>query len=218
MRRLALIPATLLIGLAALAAVLAIARGYASEGSNIITRWTTARELKVPPAWSWEEAHRYLWLAHRLDPLNPDTLNELGRLYELRVSEQTAASPQGIAALAQARDYYHHSLALRPAWPFAWVNLTQLKLKQQAPDREFAWAMTQAARLGPWEWAVQVGIATAGLHAWDELPEHLRRVVETTIAHGIERESHAVIMIARDRGLMRPPFDEPMRAETSVSP
>jgi tetratricopeptide (TPR) repeat protein len=211
MRTLARITAITLIALSIVALTQAISNTYYIEGTNILEGWAMAEKLKAPPDWSWEQAHRFLWLANRLNPLDPDVLNDLGRLHELKVTEEIAHEPDSVMHLNRAAEYYRRSLERRPAFPYIWINLALLKIKQEQLDQEFALALKRAEALGPWEWNVQVGIAGGGMAVFDQLPAELQSLVKTTIDRGLQSETRAIIAIAETYGLIAPspPDEEP---------
>jgi tetratricopeptide (TPR) repeat protein len=208
----AVVLSVLLIGLTALAAALALADIYRVEGARLVDEWSMTEERQVPP-WVWEQAHRYLWLASRLAPLDPDIRNDLGRLFELRVTEQQADEPQAQADLEQALQYYRQSVALRPAWPYVWTNLAMLKVKQEQVDAEFALAMQRTATLGPWEMALQLAVAGGGLSLWARLPADLQALVEHAVAQGLWRGYRPMWSLAEQYALISPDV-----AGTAVAP
>ena len=237
-RRLALIPAVLLILLAGFAAALAFADVYYKHGASLLEAVihleeeallemleeepddAPDEEAEIPVEeaeiteeeeseadrianLALEEAPRFLWLAHRLDPWNPEILRNLGRMYELKVTEALAQEPSGVVNLNRALYYYRQSIAQRPAWPFGWKHIPMLKLKQDQLDKEFALAMERATTLGPWQWLVQVDIVDAGLAFWDDLPEEQQEIVRATIKRGLQIDSEIFAGIAEEMGLIK---------------
>ncbi len=153
-------------------------------------------------SWILEQASRALWVAHRLDPWNPEIFRNLGLLYELKIFENTGYERLEAANLNRALNYYRQSIAQRPAWPFVWKHIATLKVKQDQLDKEFALALERATTLGPWEWLVQVEIVDAGLAFWDKLPEAQREIVTATIKRGLKTDFEIFAETAEDMGLI----------------
>ena len=74
----------LLLALSVAAAALGMADIYRREAAMLIGEWYTSQGEKEAQDWTWEQAQRYLWLANRLAPFDPQILSDLGQLYELR--------------------------------------------------------------------------------------------------------------------------------------
>ena len=113
-----------------------------------------------------------------------------------------ARGPDARADLERALGYYRQSLARRPAWPDAWVNVARLKLTQGHIDAEFALALQRALELGPWDSIVQASIASGGLAVWDKLPAQLQTDVEQAVARGLSNGSRFMPNVARQYGLI----------------
>lgn len=161
-------------------------------------------EEVMPPLWSWEQAHRYLRLAHQLAPFDPTVLEELGRIHQYRVVQEAEGVPPSEPELGKSLAYYRQSLALRPAWPYGWMGIMLLKITENQFDEDFAVAMKRAAALGPWEPGIQMGIAEDGLAVRDRLPEELRKLVMDTVEKGLQRESQYIMAVAEQYGLIEP--------------
>ena len=203
--------AALLLALSVAAAAFGLADIYRTEAAAQIEQWDwpedreDLEEPAGPPAWAWEQVHRYLWLANRLAPFDAQILTDLGELYELRVGE--APAPESSTDLDRALGYYRQALALRPAWPYAWADVALLKITQQRIDAEFAHALQRALTLGPWQTSVQASIAAGGLAVWDKLPAKLQTDVEHTVARGLSNGSRLMPVVAGQFGLLA--ADEP---------
>lgn len=212
-RRFALIPAAGLVVLAGFAFALAVADRDSEEGAAILDAWTEVgdeatddkeslnTDMALPEGLA-KEAQGLLWNARRLDPWDPDILNDLGRVHELRVNEATAHEPNSVADLNHALAYYHRCLVERPAWPYVWSNIVAIKLKLGQLDKEFALAMERVATLAPWDWEVQMTIVDGGLAYWDELPANLQAVVTATIKRGLLSQPWEFTELAEQMGLV----------------
>jgi tetratricopeptide (TPR) repeat protein len=187
--------ATLLVVLSTVAAAFGMADIYRREAATLMGEWYSFQGEAEIPAWAWEQAQRYLWLANRLAPFDPQILSDLGQLYELRHGE--APGPEASADLERALGYYRQALALRPAWPDAWTDVALLKVTQENIDAEFAFALQRAFALGPWETRVQASLAGGGLRVWGKLPMTLQTGVERSVARGLLSDSRLMRAVAR---------------------
>ena len=192
-----------LLALSVAAAALGMADIYRREAGMLIGEWYTSQGEKEAQDWTWEQTQRYLWLANRLAPFDPQILSDLGQLYELRAGE--APEPEASAYFEQALGYYRQSLALRPAWPDAWENIALIKVTLDNIDAEFAFALQRALTLGPWQTRVQASIAGGALAVWDKLPEKLQTDVEHSIARGLSSDSRLMLAVAKRFDLLRAP-------------
>jgi len=215
---LAILPALLLLALSVAAAAFGVASIYRGEALAVIEKWDWPEDEPVPPAWAWEQVHRYLWLANRLAPLDAQILAELGELYELRVSEAPLKVHDSGADRERALGYYRQALALRPAWPYAWADIARLKLSQQHLDAEFAFAMRRALELGPWQAVLQASIASAGLTVWDQLPAYLQTDIDHAVQRGLSNGSRLMPQVARRFDLIATSETKPAQATSSNPP
>ena len=208
--------AALLVALSVAAAAFGMADIYRSEAATLTGEGNWTEEGEGPPAWAWEQAQRYLWLASRLAPFDAQILSDLGQLYELRGGD--APTPEASAELERALGYYRQALALRPAWPDAWADVALLKVTQEDIDAEFALALERALALGPWQASVQASIAGGGLAVWDQLPATLQTDVEHTVARGLANGSRLMLAVARRYDLLVAPEAHPAHAPASRRP
>jgi tetratricopeptide (TPR) repeat protein len=187
--------ASLLLVLSVVAAAAGMADIYRGEAAVLIGEIDGSEDEAGTALWAWEQAQRYLWLASRLAPFDAQVLGDLGELYEYRMAEVPA--PGTGADLDRALDYYRQALTLRPAWPYAWVDIAALKITRQHIDAEYAHAMQRALTLGPWQANVQASIAGGGLTVWNKLPAMLQTELEDTIARGLSNDSRLMLAVAR---------------------
>ncbi len=86
--------AFLLLALSVVAAAFGMADIYRGEAATLIGEWDGFADEEGPPAWAWEQVHRYLWLASHLAPFDAQIQGDLGQLYERRVGEAAGARCQ----------------------------------------------------------------------------------------------------------------------------
>jgi hypothetical protein len=212
---LSLLLAVLLLALSLIATAFGVADIYRNEAASLVEQWSWPED-EGPPAWAWEQVERYLWLASRLAPFDAQIQGELGQLYERRVVD--ARDPESAPDLERALEYYRHSLALRPAWPDAWVDVALLKITQERLDAEFALALQRALTLGPWQTIAQASIAGGGLSVWDQLPATLQTQIEHSVARGLANRSRLMPLVARRFGLFESGETDPAHAPASRQP
>ena len=211
-KALAIMLALLLLALSIAAAAFGAASIYRREAVTVIEKWVWPEDEPGPPAWAWEQVHRYLWLANRLAPFDAQIKSDLGQLYESRVVDAQVKGDQGqldelhsgeasaseaSTDLDTALGFYRQSLALRPAWPQAWADVALLKITQEHIDAEFALALQRALTLGPRESSIQAGIAGGGLTVWDQLPAQLQTDIEHAVQRGLSNGSRLMPLVAR---------------------
>ncbi|WP_439862022.1 hypothetical protein [Pseudomonas sp. MBLB4136] len=176
----------LLLALALLAAgARMIPAGIASyQAEAFIGTWEQAAGEPSPRA--WVIAHDAAQRAIAWYPVaNGDYLDRLGRIYSWQQFRQPYGDPLAEASRRAALQAYRAATAARPAWPYSWERLAHTKLYLQQFDGEFAHALGEAQRLGPWRIGVNRELAAIGLGAWAQLDapqrqaslESARRVV-----------------------------------------
>jgi hypothetical protein len=202
-----------LLALSVVAVALGMADIYRREASMLVGEWFTSQDDKETQDWTWEQAHRYLWLANRLVPFDPQILSDMGQLYELRDGE--SPRPEASADLERALGYYRQALVLHPTWPDAWANVALLKVTQQDIDAEFAFVLQRALALGPWETRVQASIAGGGLLVWGKLPATLQTDVERSVARGLSNHSRLMLAVAKRFDLLQAGETVPAQAPTA---
>jgi tetratricopeptide (TPR) repeat protein len=155
----------------------------------------------------WNAIAGALRAARRLDPLNPAILADLGRALEASVAPPRPWDDHARQRVEQALKNYRRAAALRPSWPYTWVNIAQTKLSLAEIDQEFARALGRAAELGPWEPEVQLAVAELGLATWHLLPTETRRTVIVSAKKGLQLQPERLIRTAFDldrQELLRP--------------
>ncbi len=89
----------------------------------------------------------------------------------------------------QALDTYRQSTQARPHWPYSWANLALMKARLNEFDAEYHTALEQAIAFGPWENAVNISIAEAGMLGWFSLSKAQQQAIIANIQRGIPRNS-----------------------------
>lgn len=188
-----------LLALAALCA-LALPRGLADlrafEARMLFQSWESGR--RQPSSEEWNLARGRLQEARELDPRQPNFLEDIARLDELR-----ALSHKGGDAteyLRQALVLQRQAARLRPSSPYTWSNIALLKSRLAELDREFEGALRNAALLGPWEPDIQIKLADLGFRHWTALAPETRAALDANAARALHRQDAKLFELARRNG------------------
>lgn len=133
-----------------------------------------------PRQHDWEEARRYAEWSVRLSPFNADYLEGLARIHEARYITAGLGDPEARADREKAASLYRLAIELRPTWPYTHAALAYTLLRL-GKDQEMEQALSDAARLGPWEPAVMEAVVDVGLDAWYRISPSTRQVVSDTL-------------------------------------
>lgn len=152
---------------------LAVSHSIGGAATQILEhRFEGWRERAAPPSErQWQSAFGLLRLAESTNPSAPDTLGAAAKLWRWRAHMPDIEREP---ALTKALDYQRRDLAARPAWPYAWVDLAQLKSELRQFDHEFLYAFMTASRQGPWESEIQLALIEIGLKHWRHLDQEAR--------------------------------------------
>ena len=137
--------------------------------------------------------------AQRVDPLNPNTAEQLGSHYALSVRDTDIVGNVD-SHWATARHHYANAVVMRPTSPYSWANLAWAKFHLKQIDAEFYRALDSAIRLGPWEPEVQFVVVDLGFALWDQLPAEMRPKILTIARNGQRRYATQIAAIAEQRG------------------
>ncbi len=98
--------------------------------------------------------------------------------------------------MTQSRDLYRQATQLRPHWPYSWAGLALSKAKLSQMDDELNQAIDNSVLYGPWENAVNISIAEAGLLSWRFLPQAQQAAILANIDRGLKRNYKEIRNIA----------------------
>lgn len=190
--------------LAALAGlcVLALPRGLADlrgfEARVIFKSWEAKR--RQPSVEEWTYARGLLHEARELDPHQPNYLEDVARLYELRALPLKAGDALAQGYLRQALDYQREAARRRPGSPYTWTNIAVLKARLPELDAEFETALRNAALLGPWEPEVQLALVATGFRHWNSLAPETRAAMRGNAARALRWQDVKMFELARRTG------------------
>ena len=181
---------------------LALPRGLADlrafEARMLFRSWESAR--RQPSAGELALAHKLLQEARALDPGQPNFLEDIARLDELRALPLKAGDASAQASLRQALGLQRQAARLRPGSPYTWTNIAVLKSRLAEIDREFETALRHAALLGPWEPAIQVTLTDLGFRHWNALAPETRVALRANLARALRWQEAKIFDLARRTG------------------
>ena len=164
----------------------------------MVKAWTAGR--RQPAQEEWDVARSLLREARELDPGQPNYLEDIARLHELRAAPVKAGEAPMQDQLRQALALQRQAARLRPGSPYTWANIALLKARLPEPDREFESAVRNAALLGPWEPEVQIAIADAGFRHWGALTPETRTALSANALRALRRQDAKLFDLARRSG------------------
>ena len=168
-------------GAALLPAGQMVLAGLASYRAELaLQRWSSSGQ---PPAEAkWQSTLAAVKQANALYPVASGTyLEQLGQVYAWKAFDQPAGADSARESRLAATQAYRQASAARPTWPNTWAHLAHSKYALGEVDDEFAQALRQANRWGPYRPDVQLELASIGLRAWPLLT-HSQRVDAVTSA------------------------------------
>ena len=154
----------------------------------------------MPSVEEWTEARGLLREARELDPGQPNYLEDIARLYELRALPLKPDNALARGYLRQALEYQREALARRPGSPYTWASIALLKARLAETGGEFETALRNAALLGPWESEVQLELADAGFRQWDALEPETRAALRANLARTLRGQDEKLFEVARRTG------------------
>ena len=134
--------------------------------------------------------------ALRLEPENAMFVEKIARSRELSAVRLDRNDPAARAGLRAALGGYREAARMRPGSPYAWASIALLKLRLDEMDFEFYGALERAARLGPWEPAVQIALADIGFASWRLLAAPAQATVLAALERALRREESEVRRLA----------------------
>lgn len=158
-----------------------------------------------PSERAWQVAHAAAQRAISLYPTHAgDDHQRLGHIYQWQHFRQPFGAPQANASRHDALTAFREATALRPNWPFGWVDLAYAKLYLLEFDSEFHQALENARQLGPWRIGVNSRLAEIGFIAWPQLDAAQRNSIlesaRRTVSHS-RGDSQKVFAIAANTGM-----------------
>jgi len=114
-----------------------------------IDRWQ--HSTKPMTVDQWNELEQEAKSALLWSPNEADLHNALGRIYALRTGDTGASKLLRRAYANKAIAEYSRVVALRPAWPYGWMNRAAVLADVDLFNAQFKQNLFMSIRLGPWE-------------------------------------------------------------------
>lgn len=149
----------------------------------------------------WRAIENSVTHAAALMPGNPQYLEALGRLHQIRLS--VFSESMGIkdmdAHANAATAYFSMAIESRPTWPYYWGNLALEHYRRgNVASAVYGQAMANAARFGPWKNDTQRLIMDLGSETWPFLDADVQREFILNLERGLHRQPQNTVRIVRD--------------------
>lgn len=168
-----------------------------------LQRWS--KTAHVPSEQKWQAALIAAKQANALAPVASGTyLDQLGQVYAWKAFDQPAGADSARESRQAATQAYRQATAARPTWPNTWAHLAHSKYALGEVDDEFAKALKQANRRGPYRPDVQLELASIGLRAWPLLtqPQRVDAITSARIAMDSDNKTaNTLFTLAQANGL-----------------
>ena len=187
----------ILLGILAWAGIRAVAARHFLAARTITTSMVDSEQYTQAQI---NEATTRVMRALSYFPKHPDYLDLAGNLQELQADQPGVVGKAHREALEGAADYYRNALAVRPLWPYSWVNLLSVKDKLGQVDMEFNSAMHRAVETGPWEPGVLSQVMSSGLHRWEYLGRTEKELIQKVIKTALKVQPREVFSLVRSYG------------------
>lgn len=141
----------------------------------------------------WQAVHTNLRRALSLEPNNPETLTELGRLHRIQLERDTLEPAEIERHGGLAISYYERAAMLRPARPWLWVSLAHVRWELYQDDGDaYHQALLLAMHFGSREAGVQRWVLRLTMDTWESLSVDVRQAVLAMIDAALELTPEAL--------------------------
>ena len=179
----AIIILLLLIGFSARAGLSYVAQYRVNAA---IDRWQLSSDKKTSLS-DWQNLFASLETMLAIDGGNPDLHNAKARLYAYRAGKIDTDSGQRSEDYKQAMQGYRTVIALRPAWPYGYVNLLYAKVFNGELDAEMQHSLLRAIKLSPWEKNTLPDIVKVAVFVWPSLDMESKKVAKAYLLEASEK-------------------------------
>jgi hypothetical protein len=151
----------------------------------------------------WEAIENNLAQADKLMPGNPQYLEALGLLQQLKLTlADDELSIEEMDAHANAAKYYFQkAVENRPTWPYYWGNLAleHYQRGNYAAD-EYSLALANTSHFGPWKNDAQRLVLDLGSETWEFLSPRAKREFLLSVERGLSRQPQNTVRIVLGYG------------------
>lgn len=171
--------------LAGLGASVTFSAMFSHQANRFLDDWKSSG--KQPDERAWSIAHQAAENAIFWYPGKDAALyNSLGRIWEWKQFTAPIGDKSASESRLQALAAYRVATELRPTWPYTWIDLAQIKARLGHIDDEFASALDQALKAGPWRANALLRITEVGMLSWDSLSQDGRATVFSAMENGFQ--------------------------------
>lgn len=117
----------------------------------------------------WEYYQKLLEQAMTNQPANATFMNTMGRLYLYRAVKLETHPVASAVYVLKAKFWFGKAAALRPAWPYPWLNLVTTGAILGKWSDEYAHAYRMAMQQGRWEEKTMPALVELGLNVYQHL-------------------------------------------------
>jgi len=194
-----LVAASLLVAGIYAAAIRGLADAHYTHARLVLS--AAVQEKQPAAADELAAARASLRQALRFEPSNPLFVEQRARIDEMEALAMRGivmprGDPPARAGLLDSLRGWREAARMRPGSPYAWASIALIKLRLGELDAEFTGALERAARFGPWEPAVQIAIADAGLAAWRRLAPAAKELVIADLERALLRQEAEIRRVA----------------------
>ncbi len=150
----------------------------------------------------WTIAYDSVSKAVSQDSLNPELLTIMANVQEWKIYLDEE-DEENNHYLSLALKNYRKAAELRPAWPYAWSQISLVKYRMGEIDQELQQAIENATNTGPWEPGVQQITAEVGLGVWGELDFAMKKIIVRNIERGITMQPILMLNILKKYGQLK---------------
>jgi len=199
-RHLLIIPCLILIGLIITAGFRGLADINVQSARRSLVLWES--DVSTLNNTEWTIAYDSVSKAVSQDPLNPELLTLMANVQEWKIYLDKD-DEENNHYLSLALKNYRKAAELRPAWPYAWSQISLVKYRMGEIDQELQQAIENATNTGPWEPGVQQIIAEVGLGIWQELDFAMKKIIVRNIDRGITMQPILMLNILKKYGQLK---------------
>ncbi len=135
----------------------------------------------------WQNMLSSLETMLEFDGRNPDLHNAKARLYAYRAARIDTDRGQRSEDYKQAMQGYRTVIALRPAWPYGYVNLLYAKVFNGELDAEMQHSLLRAIKLSPWEKNTLPDIVKVAVFVWPGLDMQSKKITKAYLLQASEK-------------------------------
>jgi len=135
------------------------------------------------------------------DAKNADLQNALARLYFYRAGNMDSSAKQSLQDYKQAIAGYRTVIALRPSWPYGYLNLLYNKVFVGELDAEMRDSLLHLIQLSPWEKNTLSDTVKVAVFVWPGLDKQSQQAVKSYLLLTSEKRKGEVVRALKESQL-----------------